>query len=304
MNCLIIYNPYSGRKKSSKYIINIQNKLKTIYQKVDIFISSKKDSIRNKISSINNEYQILFVLGGDGTLHEVINAIIDFKKQDLLSIYYFPCGTLNDFAHSMHLKVNLNKAIKILKENNIKNYNVVKLNNKHFLYGSAFGKFSSVSYDINNSYKKFFRSFAYYLKIIKNFFKKENSQYKITFSDKEFIINNYVTFFLNTLKMGGFTMHYKNNIYFDDTEFKIVIIKKSIFSIFNFVLFFLFGEYYHNKNILNLNTNKANIKINKIVKINGDGELLTITDNIFLSINNNEYIKFFLPKKMNKYFKQ
>lgn len=50
-----------------------------------------------------DEKQTLVVLGGDGTLNEVINGIADFSK---VTVGYIPTGSGNDFARSLGLPKN------------------------------------------------------------------------------------------------------------------------------------------------------------------------------------------------------
>lgn len=53
----------------------------------------------------------IIVVGGDGTLHEVINGFSDFEKVNLGLI---PCGTGNDFASAVNIPLDANKALDII----------------------------------------------------------------------------------------------------------------------------------------------------------------------------------------------
>lgn len=53
----------------------------------------------------------LAVVGGDGTLHEVINGFSDFDKTALGII---PCGTGNDFAAALKIPKDINKAVDLI----------------------------------------------------------------------------------------------------------------------------------------------------------------------------------------------
>ncbi len=56
----------------------------------------------------------LIVLGGDGTLHEVLNSFVDFENNSLGII---PLGTGNDFAAAAHIPSNVKKAARLIVEN-------------------------------------------------------------------------------------------------------------------------------------------------------------------------------------------
>lgn len=53
----------------------------------------------------------IVVVGGDGTLHEVINGFSDFER---VSLGIIPCGTGNDFAQALNLPLDPVKALDII----------------------------------------------------------------------------------------------------------------------------------------------------------------------------------------------
>ncbi|MBP5466709.1 MAG: YegS/Rv2252/BmrU family lipid kinase [Clostridia bacterium] len=63
---------------------------------------------------IKNGATDIIVVGGDGTLHEVINGFCDFDKANLGLI---PCGTGNDFANALRLPKDPIKALDLILDN-------------------------------------------------------------------------------------------------------------------------------------------------------------------------------------------
>lgn len=62
----------------------------------------------------NEIFPLLVVLGGDGTLHSVINAMQDFDSK--IPIGYIPCGSGNDFARGVGIDRQAEKAfVQLLK---------------------------------------------------------------------------------------------------------------------------------------------------------------------------------------------
>lgn len=55
-----------------------------------------------------NKRRTLIVLGGDGTINEVINGIPDFAS---VTLAYIPIGSSNDFARGMHLSCRPHEAL-------------------------------------------------------------------------------------------------------------------------------------------------------------------------------------------------
>ena len=56
----------------------------------------------------------IIVVGGDGTLHEVINGFTNFEKVNMGLI---PCGTGNDFAKALKIPLNTERAIDLILSN-------------------------------------------------------------------------------------------------------------------------------------------------------------------------------------------
>lgn len=59
----------------------------------------------------NDKRHTIIVLGGDGTLNEVINGICHF---DLVTLGYIPTGSSNDFARALRLPTNPAKALEMI----------------------------------------------------------------------------------------------------------------------------------------------------------------------------------------------
>ena len=99
-----IINPLAGGKKGKK----IKKALNAVEQRLNErkieyrfhFTRYKRHATALTTELIENGATDIIVVGGDGTLHEVLNGFIDFNKTALGLI---PCGTGNDFAFSLSL---------------------------------------------------------------------------------------------------------------------------------------------------------------------------------------------------------
>ena len=98
----LFYNPASGDKSFHLQLDTFIHKFQTAGYDVSIFRSSKRGDITDAIEKISNEdYSILAVAGGDGTVNEIINAMV--KKDLTIPLGIFPFGTANDFAGHLNL---------------------------------------------------------------------------------------------------------------------------------------------------------------------------------------------------------
>ena len=125
-----IINPLSRSGKG----LQIWHKLQPLIKQQKIEYTShftKHEGHATKIvadlstNSKNGEELILIVLGGDGTINEVLNGIHHF---DNLKIGYIPTGSSNDFARSHKLPTQPAKALhKILTSTHTKSLDIGQL---------------------------------------------------------------------------------------------------------------------------------------------------------------------------------
>lgn len=84
--------------------------------------------IVSKLTSDGNEH-IIVALGGDGTVGEVVNGIVDFDKTIL---GYIPIGSSNDFARGLELPKKPLEALKVvLKQPNLHAMNIGEISYKN-----------------------------------------------------------------------------------------------------------------------------------------------------------------------------
>lgn len=66
--------------------------------------------------------KVIVVVGGDGTINEVINGLGDYSN---ITLAVIPAGTGNDFARGLKIKKNIRKAMKkIINMDNVKKINI------------------------------------------------------------------------------------------------------------------------------------------------------------------------------------
>ncbi len=108
-----IVNPVAGGKRGKK-IKNTLNLIKTYLKEHNVeykihFTEYKGHAKEIAKNLTENGATDVIVIGGDGTLHEVVNGFTNFDKVNLGLI---PCGTGNDFAYALKLP---NDPVEVLK---------------------------------------------------------------------------------------------------------------------------------------------------------------------------------------------
>ena len=128
----VLYNPKSGNGRGTA---NAQ-RLNSIYPENDLVycdITEIGDVLRFIVGLASDDK--IIIAGGDGTLNRFVNDIGDLKIEN--EVYFFGCGTGNDFLHD----IGADKEKPVLVNRYIENLPVAEVNGKKykFINGVGFG---------------------------------------------------------------------------------------------------------------------------------------------------------------------
>ena len=107
----LIISEVNLKKKCKKVEI-----VKSVFDKAgvsyELHATRLREELKEIIASLTLEKgNSIIVLGGDGTLHDVLNSFVDFENNSLGII---PLGTGNDFAQSAHIPTDIKKATELI----------------------------------------------------------------------------------------------------------------------------------------------------------------------------------------------
>lgn len=202
---LFVYNPHSGKGQ-------IKNQLMGI---VDIFVRSGYDvSIRptqgksdayEYVTENARNYDRVVVAGGDGTLNEVMRAVVSFDETERPEIGYIPAGTTNDFAATLGLsKRNMLWAAKTAVRGKPLRCDTASFNGTPFNYVAGFGAFTDVSYDTPQETKNVIGHAAYVLEGIKRLATLPSYHVNIKYDGGEIQEEVFLCLIMNATSVGGF----------------------------------------------------------------------------------------------------
>jgi YegS/Rv2252/BmrU family lipid kinase len=114
----IIINPVSGKNRGLKNLRKVEKILEERGVAYEVHQSSAVRDAEDIVRGLTEagEYDII-VLGGDGTLHEVLNGIADPSRCKLGLV---PSGTGNDFAEKLSLSKKVDEAMKTILDGEAK----------------------------------------------------------------------------------------------------------------------------------------------------------------------------------------
>lgn len=152
MKCKVIINPIAGKYRTEKLWPLIKKEL----EKLDIdftpvFTQKKGDAAKLASKAAEELYHLIVVVGGDGTLHEVINGV-NCKN---IPINIIPTGTGNDFIKSLDYPSHWKKACQIVKTGTEKKFDLGKTDGRYFLNIAGCGFDAHVAFHARkNSHRK------------------------------------------------------------------------------------------------------------------------------------------------------
>ena len=141
---MLIINPCAGRKSGMKNAEKIVSMLKNQGCECVLYMTGKRGDATQFVIDDGSKYDIVACMGGDGTLNEVINGVL--KANLDVPLGYIPAGSTNDFARSMHLSRNIDKAVDNILSGITIDIDTGIFNDRYFCYVSSFGIFTRTSY--------------------------------------------------------------------------------------------------------------------------------------------------------------
>ena len=152
MDYIFIVNPKSRTGQGELLWSQLEPELKKRRVSYEVRMTGRKkdaERIATEITADEEEHTMI-VLGGDGSLNEVINGI---KNPSKVTLGYIPTGSSNDFARGMGIPKDAKKALElILNSEKIEKLDVGELvlggKRRRFLVSAGMGFDSAVCHEV------------------------------------------------------------------------------------------------------------------------------------------------------------
>lgn len=282
MKYVFIINPASGKTDYDKIKQNI---MKTLENENYEIYETKAPKEATEIASRfkNEENTIVYSVGGDGTLNEVVNGIAEGKCK----LGIIPTGSGNDFYRT--LKEAQNENVRL---------DLGKVNGRYFINIASVGMDAETCNNANKIKSKIKLHSSYYLALIHTFltFKSKSLKLKI---DKNVYAGDYIIAAICNGKYYGGGFKIAPVASFDDNHFDIYLVSKaSKFKLIKILASLLKSEHekynevrkYTGKNITITSENNLIVNIDGEITISKNIEIEMIEDALII-YNNNELVQ-------------
>lgn len=273
--CLLLYNPKSGKGKVARKEKYIVQRLSEKYE-VSVCQSSFAGHITQIILEKGNDYEVIVLAGGDGTISEGINGIKQLGKD--VKVGLIPTGTVNDIAHSLKIPSTIKGAVKNILNGKEFKHDVLKINDRYGLYVCCAGLFTDTSYATTQDSKKKMGKIAYGIYGLKKIFSSKALDMKMQYENGEISGKFALMMILNSRYVAG--LKFNTKALLNDGLADVILVesdsdKIKFETVLKVAFLYLHGlkpkKKYKNK-ISHFQTGKFKIEIGSCTSINLDGE--------------------------------
>ncbi len=268
---LIIINPAATRRKLKKVLKIIKKFFDTYKIDYEYWITKRPgDATKFAKRGVNLGYKLIIAAGGDGTVNEVMNGIINTPA--VLGI--LPLGTVNILALETKIPLNITKALNLIFTGRIKKMDIGKVNDRYFLLMCGCGFDSYAIYKVNLQLKKFIGGIAYIVSAFNSVFKYKPSLMHINIDNHRIDEIGYFVIVENVSSYGGsFKLAPYANI--NDGLLDVCVFKKSGFwDLLRYSFGVAFGRHLDYPDVRYYKCRKVKVTASSNVLLHADGDLI------------------------------
>ncbi len=220
---LFLVNPHAGRSEIKNHLLEIVDQFTKAGWDSTVLTTQRAGQIPLLLDQRRGEFQRVICCGGDGTLNETINGLMDWNPRPLLG--YIPAGTTNDFASSLGLHRTIPEAGSTCVQGEPYPIDIGRFGNRYFAYVAAFGAFTNVSYGTPQHFKNLLGRAAYILEGILSLPTIKTYSMRVE-CDGQVIEGDYVFGMVaNSTSVGGIPMGRKMDVSLNDGLLELVLVK-------------------------------------------------------------------------------
>jgi YegS/Rv2252/BmrU family lipid kinase len=200
---LIVGNPIAGRGLATKLMWSLSTFIKKKGHDPDLHFSRQRGDIYRTVKNIGNKVDVIAVVGGDGTVNEVLNGLDDPSSVPLLIL---PAGTANMSAKELELPQDPIVSADLIDSGKIRTLDMGVVNGRRFLLLVSVGIDSMVVRELSQTRNDILGYRGYMVPILKVLQNYKEPDIQITVNDNE--VSGKLAIIMNTKNYGGlFTMN-------------------------------------------------------------------------------------------------
>ena len=268
---LFIYNPHAGKAQIRSNLLDIIDIFTKAGYTVTARPTQKRGDAEEAVINRSRDYELVVCSGGDGTLDEVVTGMM--KCEDKTPIGYVPAGTTNDFARSLKISGNMQKAAADIVNGRDYACDAGIFNDDIFVYIAAFGLFTDVSYETKQQVKNVLGHLAYVLEGVKRI--SSIPVYHIKAEHEGEVLEGDYMFGMitNSRSVGGFSKITGKNVDLNDGLSEVTLIKAPYnMAELNLIITSILGSKIHGDYMQTFKTSAITVESTEEIPWTLDGE--------------------------------
>ena len=221
---LLIVNPCLGKAKMRPALLGVVEIFTKADFDVTVYPTKEREDATRKVATLKSEdYDLIVVCGGDGTLNEVITGLMESEAD--IPIGYIPAGTLNEWSTGLGISKTIRQAAKDIVKGKEITLDIGQFGDKYFTYTASFGAFTSASYSANQDVKNVLGQAAYFFEGIKSLGTIKPIHLKFECDDREIEGDFLFGAISNSMSVGGIVKFDQAAVQLNDGLFEVLLIK-------------------------------------------------------------------------------
>jgi len=227
MKIQLIFNPHAGRGRGMKAYPEIRKRLQEAGHDVIPHRTIYRFHATEIVKSLNlYETDIILSVGGDGTLFEVINGLMNNPGKKIPPVGVIPVGTGNSFVKDLKI-FNLEDGIKAVNRNISRPVDIISFTTENSLYyfvnNLGFGFVADVSVTSEPMKKRGLGMTAYAMGVLVEISRLKSHELTLEIDGQIYHHNANFCYFCNSVWVAGNMMISPESI-LDDGEMEIMVL--------------------------------------------------------------------------------
>lgn len=283
----VIVNPIAGSGRGLIDFPQISKLLRNDDIRHDaVFTEHKHHATELTVTAANQGYRKIIVIGGDGTLNEVVNGLFIQKAVEpheiLLAV--IAVGTGNDWVRTFGIPQHYSEAIRAIREERsfLQDVGAVTYTESHYTQTRYMANVAGLGFDAyvisifnHLKVKGYTGKWMYLFSIVKSYFRYKSAGVRIWVDDKTVFNNLMFSLAIGICKYNGGGVQQLPNALADDGLLDLTIIRPVHWWHIVFRLKKLFnGDIYQIGHVIHVQGRSVRIESAPAIKLETDGELL------------------------------
>jgi len=269
----IIANPWAARGRGGTFIADFQTALRAAGSDADIVLTRGPGDAAELARSLAGNSDVVGVIGGDGTVHEVINGLMP----DPPPVVIVPAGTGNDFASLFGCPTTPDEFTKIIDDGFGARVDILDLGERYCANSCGLGFEGQVN-QVSHGITRLQGSFLYLAATFKALSSLRTPRFRLRTAEGETAEGEYLMVSIGNGNRAGGAFYLTPGAYPDDGLIDICLVRRmSRLKILALLPRTFRGKHITHRDVSVLRTGQLTIETEGEHPMHIDGELVPVT---------------------------